>query len=36
MTRPFSRNWVFKWLNPTGVGVSISYDLIRKTVKKKQ
>lgn len=30
------RNWVFKWLNPTGVGVSISYDLIRKTVKKKQ
>ena len=27
------RNWVFKWLNPTGVGVSISYDLIRKKVK---
>lgn len=30
------RNWVFKWLNPTGVGVSISYDLIRKKVKKQQ
>ena len=30
------RNWVFKWLNPTGVGISISYDLIHKKVKKQQ
>ena len=30
------RNMVFKWLGPTGVGATISYDLIPKKVKKKK
>jgi len=29
------RNMVFRWLGPTGAGISISYDLIHKKVKKK-
>ena len=29
------RNMIFRWLGPTGVGVSLSYDLIRKKVKNK-
>ena len=30
------RNMIFRWLGPTGVGATISYDLIHKKVKKKQ
>ena len=30
------RNMIFRWLGPTGVGVSISYDLIHKKVKDKK
>ena len=26
------RNMIFRWLGPTGVGISLSYDLIRKKV----
>lgn len=29
------RNMIFRWLGPTGAGVSLSYDLIRKKVKRK-
>ena len=29
------RNMIFRWLGPTGVGVSISYDLIHKKIKEK-
>ena len=29
------RNMVFRWLGPTGVGINLSYDLIRKKVKDK-
>lgn len=29
------RNMIFRWLGPTGAGVSLSYDLIRKKVKNK-
>ena len=30
------RNMVFRWLGPTGLGVTLSYDLISKKVKKEQ
>ena len=29
------RNMIFRWLGPTGVGINLSYDLIRKKVKDK-
>ena len=29
------RNMIFRWLGPTGVGISLSYDLIRKKVSNK-
>ena len=29
------RNMIFRWLGPTGAGISLSYDLIRKKVKDK-
>lgn len=29
------RNYIFRWLGPTGAGITLSYDLIRKKVKNK-
>ena len=30
------RNYIFRWFGPTGVGIDLSYDLIRKKVKNKK